>query len=579
MKPINYKSDFDLILRLETCVHNDDGTEERTDIGFPDCDFTATFWTASKVSTYVASCIGGQTKNCFNDNGRIHVVFDNHKLSKGRLMVELHTSLPNGIYPDGTQDIYEPHPLDIELVDGAGECPTRIQAEAALAVVYRSAYEDAVAAGYTGTQQEYAQLVAQLPQSVETAQSVAQSAVSLETSAASLETSSASLEGASTSLTEASSSLTKASTSLTETADKINTLAATAAEEVGHVNLLLSDLAKSKLEIWAALRDRGFDIPSSASSQEMAELIRQIEYGEGVLSKIGYESTDDYKWLMAQIDQAYMYKQMYEKGEIDTLKDCGVFAPKVTVRDGNADFLFADKNNVNSFKNASTQYFPKYENLRSMEYMFAYCQAITTAPPLDMSMVTSARFAFYSCQNLSDISALDLSKVQNGQSMFHSCTSLREVNDLNIGSMQATYLMFYGCSQLRFASFTDTHSLEDCRQMFQGCQLLERIVGLDVGNVKSGMAGSFFTNTRALTHLYMINHGKGDTRFDFNNCPMWGTTDEEARQSVIYTLLTNSYDRAANGLSAATIQLHANTKAVLTEEEIAAITAKGYTIA
>lgn len=572
MKKVNYKSDFDLILHLETCVQNDDGTVERKDVGFPDHDFVATFWTASKVNTFVASCINGVMTNCFNDGGQIHVVFDNHKLSKGRLMVELHTLLPNGIYPDGTQDIYEPHPLDIELVDGAGECPSRIQAEAALAVVYRSAYEDAVAAGYTGTQQEYAQLVAQLPQSVETAQSVAQSAVSLETS-------SAKISDEAQRISDLTARSEATSTALADTAKKMDTVAATAAEEVGHVNLLLSDLAQSKLEIWQALRDRGFDISADTSSQEMAELIRQIEYGEGVLSKIGYESTDDYKWLMVQIDQAYKYKLMYEKGEIDTLKDCGVFAPKVTVRDGNADFLFADKNNVNAFKNALTQYFPKYENLRSMEYMFAYCQAITTAPPLDMSMVTSARFAFYFCPNLSNISALDLSKVQNGQSMFYNCTSLREITNLNIGSMQVTYLMFYGCNQLRFVSFTDTQSLEDCRQMFQGCQLLERIVGLDVGNVKSGMAFSFFTNTRALTHLYMTNYGKGDTRFDFNNCPMWGTTNEEARQSVIYTLLTNSYDRAANGLSAATIQLHANTKAVLTEEEIAAITAKGYTIA
>lgn len=52
-----------------------------------------------------------------------------------------------------------------------------------------------------------------------------------------------------------------------------------------------------------------------------------------------------------------------------------------------------------------------------------------------------------------------------------------------------------------------------------------------------------------------------------------------ARQSVIDTLITYSYDRATAGYSTCTVTLHADTKALLTEDEIAQITAKGYTIA
>ena len=53
----------------------------------------------------------------------------------------------------------------------------------------------------------------------------------------------------------------------------------------------------------------------------------------------------------------------------------------------------------------------------------------------------------------------------------------------------------------------------------------------------------------------------------------------DARQSVIDTLITYSYDRATAGYSTCTVTLHADTKALLTEDEIAQITAKGYTIA
>lgn len=59
----------------------------------------------------------------------------------------------------------------------------------------------------------------------------------------------------------------------------------------------------------------------------------------------------------------------------------------------------------------------------------------------------------------------------------------------------------------------------------------------------------------------------------------WGDGSEENRRSLVDSLLTYSYDRAAAGWSAATVALSETVKARLTDEEIAAITAKGYTIA
>ena len=49
--------------------------------------------------------------------------------------------------------------------------------------------------------------------------------------------------------------------------------------------------------------------------------------------------------------------------------------------------------------------------------------------------------------------------------------------------------------------------------------------------------------------------------------------------SVKLSLVTNLYDRKANGLPDLTLVLHANTKKVLTEDDIATMTAKGYIIA
>ena len=68
------------------------------------------------------------------------------------------------------------------------------------------------------------------------------------------------------------------------------------------------------------------------------------------------------------------------------------------------------------------------------------------------------------------------------------------------------------------------------------------------------------------------------TSYRLHSAISWGTGSEENRQSLIDSLITYSYDRASAGMDTATITLSANTKALLTEEEIAQITNKGFTI-
>lgn len=71
------------------------------------------------------------------------------------------------------------------------------------------------------------------------------------------------------------------------------------------------------------------------------------------------------------------------------------------------------------------------------------------------------------------------------------------------------------------------------------------------------------------------------TSWGLSSFPNWGINDDkypDARQSLIDTLITYSYDRASAGMSACTVRLQSNIKSLLTEDEIAQITAKGFTI-
>lgn len=115
LEKVNYKSDFSFVLHLYDC----DGNE----VGFPLFNWRARFFTPDmKINGLVASCVDGVCTNCFNDNGNIRVVANDHHLGKGRLQVEFVSLLPDGIYPDNDQRVNTPASLGIELVREA-VCP------------------------------------------------------------------------------------------------------------------------------------------------------------------------------------------------------------------------------------------------------------------------------------------------------------------------------------------------------------------------------------------------------------------------------------------------------------------------
>ena len=166
MRKVNYKSDFDFVMRLKDAS----GKE----VPWPECDWDAEFWTSSKQNAYRASCIGGEYVNCFREaDGGIHFVFNCHRMGKGILKWEPHFCFPNGMYPDGIQDQFRKAQLDIELVDGDGDdVADTPDVEVYIPAVYLTAYDLAVRNGYTGTYEDYVAYTNRFPQVVETAEAV-----------------------------------------------------------------------------------------------------------------------------------------------------------------------------------------------------------------------------------------------------------------------------------------------------------------------------------------------------------------------------------------------------------------------
>ena len=219
-----------------------------------------------------------------------------------------------------------------------------------------------------------------------------------------------------------------------------------------------------------------------------------------------------------------------------------------------------------------------------MSYMFANCKSLTSLnlSSFDTSAVKNMADMFDRCSKLTslDLTGFDTSAVTNMADMFNGCTGLTSLNLSSFDTSAVTSMesIFCDCSSLTsldLSSF-DTSAVGKMNHMFWGCSSL---TSLDLSSFDTSAVTSMlymFRNCSSLTSLILgPNFFKTPnvTDVDFSYSTQW-TND-----TVVTSLVTNSYDRATVGLRTMTLKLSANTKAALTDEQKAAITAKGYTIA
>lgn len=431
---INYKSDFDFAMRLKDCT----GKE----IPFPECDWDAVFWTSSKANAYTASCKEGECVNCFiEETGGMHFVFDNHRLGIGTLKWEPHFELPNDIYPDGIQDRFSKEPLGVELVEGAGDCPTETEVELTVPYAVVDAYMTARAAGFDGTAEEYYAGLGMLP-----------------------------------------------------------SLAA-----------LASDLREGKKAVADALTRRGYPTEPTDSMESMAATIGGMSYGAGDFARLGYTDTPEY--IREQIQYGIDLTAEWDKcvSALLPVKTTGDFFSKLPVM-----FLSDIDCGVSGVDMGDT---------------FLDCSRLISVGRIT-GRITGMRRTFQGCSSLHDIESIDMSNVS--------------------GVMYTT---------------------------FMGCNTIERLPELDVRGITEFWWDSFAC--RNLKYIRLLNFGQAQALKNayITKAPQWGAGSEENRRSLVDSLLTCSHDRVASGYEPATVTLSAVTKGLLTPEEIAAITAKGFTIA
>ena len=619
MTKINYKSDFDFIAEVEAIGADDN----KVAIGFPQYDWEIILTTGDcsyNSRTYVVSYRKGVAINCYNDNGKIRIICDNHKLPVGQLKMEFRSFLPNSNYPDGTQKVVATYDLDIELTtENTGITSAEVQI--VLPFLYDSAYNQAVKGGYQGSQEEYFALASQLPDAVETANKVqtsadsladsaeaiggaietlgattdaieqganvikdnantlqesanivktsaehiggnikelqesinaidvvhgglesatitlTQGAIKVETSATTLDGVSATISGSATAIAEGANTIKNSADALQENADKVSESATKVEQAVEPLvqasesldatkqafELLSSEWSDGRQAIATALTNRRYPTEPSESFHAMADKITNMSYEEGWFAKIGY-TDENASALKEMIDYSYELAKGWNP-------------------DGSTPSLFEGNKNILFYPIVDTSQIP------TAGRMF-YGTTLLFIPNLSLpkAIATDSMFTYSNVVKVGDI---DIPNATNTQSMFAQAPNLTHIGAIN--SPKATIMNY---------TFNITN--------------IKYVKSVDVGSATQ--IGAFIST--GILFICMKNLGKSTlTTYNFSAATSWGTDGEENRQSLIDSLIAYSYDRASNGMSTATIKLSANTKALLTEEEIAQITNKGFTIA
>lgn len=362
---------------------------------------------------------------------------------------------------------------------------------------------------------------------------------------------------------------------------------------------LKTNIEGVKSTLYTNLTNKGVtNISETDTLTTLADKVSTITVGEGGsggsgidFSQIGYDAE-----LSAELNAKFNDDVAYSKSLYDAWNPSNTSAYLLYQSD--KKLVYApniDTSNVNKMQDmfngcTSLTTVPNYNtsNVTDMLRMFNGCNSLKSVPLFNTSNVNKIDHMFDGCNSLTSVPAFDTSKVPNMYGMFSNCTSLTTVPEYNTSNVTDMEYMFFSCSELTSLPAFDTSKVTNFKYMLYGCTNLKTIEGLSFKSfADSTMSSYYMFGFSSITSLRKavfkdIGYQSAAVQFNTSSIPNWGVnTDEipDARQSLIDSLITYSFDRATAGYPTCTITLSSTTKSLLTDDEKAQITAKGFTLA
>ena len=296
-------------------------------------------------------------------------------------------------------------------------------------------------------------------------------------------------------------------------------------------------------------------------------MIEKIEFPEGVNWTIGYVTGADFLGNTAELPSAAsLYR--YVSNKVADIKFDITGNNCSRMFEGSAIKIapFFDTSKVTNmsymFSSTSISTIPQYDtsNVTNMTYMFNSCGSLKTIPDLNTPKVTNMSYMFNGCQYLEASPQLDMSNVTNMAQMFYNCQRLKTIPDLNT---------------VKAANFgTASYST-----WLYGCTNLASIGVIDCDSITNIAYALGSTSNSNLKHLGGFrNLGKASSVSNTNSSYFLNYAPNLTYESVM-NVLNLLYDRASAGLSVLTLKLHTKHMAMLSDDDKAIATNKGWTLA
>ena len=329
----------------------------------------------------------------------------------------------------------------------------------------------------------------------------------------------------------------------------------------------LNKLLETKEAIKTAIKAKNVSVSDSDPFSAYADKIESISTGGGTGSTSGLDWSEiGYSEQPQSLTDGYDYaKQIYDS-----------WNPKQTslFYNGNANLVFfplVDTSNVTSLYNAfygcsSLISMPliNTSKVTTFEKAFYNCSSLKDIALLDMTSATTLKQAFYGC-SLKNIPLFDTSNIQNFQNAFENCSSIETVPSFDMSSATITTNMFYKCNALKTVPSLNTINVTDMSSMFSWSSNLESVGKLNADKV---------TNIKNI--FYYCNKLANLGGFTNLSIDLDLTIGNYITATSLMNVINEAKDLSTEGSATLTI---GSKVGLLTEEQIAIATAKGWTLA
>ena len=215
----------------------------------------------------------------------------------------------------------------------------------------------------------------------------------------------------------------------------------------------------------------------------------------------------------------------------------------------------------------------------SIGNLYRYSDNTVVNISFDTSKVTSTSYMFQNNKSLTTCNLFDTSNVTSMNYMFDYCSKLIRVPQFDTSNVTSMSSMFNQCNVLVAVPQFDTSNVTSMSNMCSGCPKLVSVPLLDCGSISGGSSMNIFGSSSMSNLTYLGGFKNLGKVSNFSKPSYFLKNCKNLTKESVMNVINNLYDRATAGYSVVTLPFNSASLALLSDEEKAIATNKGFTLA